>query len=149
MKKYVWFLLLILGLIGSACAETKYVLVRSELNVRAKPSLGSHIHGRLYTGDSVQVSKTYRGWLFLENLPSEEGCGWISEQYVVNEPVTQMDEVSATICGNGRVAIRNSVNGERTSWGHPGDTVYVYGTSDSWSVTDRGYIKTEYLILQR
>ena len=133
---------------STAFAETKYVLVQSELNVRAKPSLGSHIYGRLFTGDSVNVTRTYRDWCYLEGLPSEEGHGWISSKYIVNDPVTQMYETSAIIHANGRVAIRDSVNGKRISWVNPGDVVYVYGTSESWTVTDRGYVKTKYLIFQ-
>ena len=145
MKKYMALLLILTFVSGIALAETKYVLVQSELNVRAKPSLGSHIYGRLFTGDMVNVTRTYRDWCYLENLPSEEGHGWISSKYIVDDPVTQMCETPAVIQANGRVAIRDSVNGKRISWVNPGDIVYVYGTSDLWTVTDRGYVKTEYL----
>lgn len=142
-------LMLVITYVSSvALSETKYVLVQSELNVRARPSLGSSIYGRLFTGDIVQVTKIYRDWCYLEGLPSEEGCGWISAKYIVDEPVTEMNEDPAIIHANGRVAIRDSIDGKRISWAHPGDVVYVYGTSDSWTVTDRGYVKTEYLIFQ-
>lgn len=156
MKEYqAAILLLILLLIllpvmgaGLARAETMYVIVQDELNVRAKPSLGSRVHGRLFTGDQVEVVKTYNGWCYLEGLHSEEGVGWISGKYVVPDPVTEMYNATAVVTASGRVAIRDSVNGERISWAHPGDVVSVYGMSDSWSVTDRGYMKTEYLVLK-
>ena len=149
MKKYIILILTILCISGVSLADTKYVLVQSELNVRASPSLGSNIYGRLFTGDVIQVTKTYYGWCFLEGLPSEEGCGWVSSKYIVDETVTQMDNVPAVIHANGRVAIRDSVNGKRISWAHSGDVLYVYGTSDSWTVTDKGYVKTQYLIFEQ
>lgn len=148
MKKYILLLLIMVCVSTTAFSETKYVLVQSELNVRAKPSLGSAIYGRLFTGDSVNVTRTYRDWCYLEGIPSEEGHGWISSKYIIDDPVTQMCETLAVIQANGRVAIRDSVNGKRISWANPGDVVYVYGTSESWTVTDRGYIKTEYLKFQ-
>lgn len=148
MKKYITLLLILVCICNVSLAETKYVLVQSELNVRAGPSLGSQIYGRLFTGDAVQVTKTYRDWCYLEGLPSEEGHGWISSKYIVDDPVTEMDKVPATIQANGRVAIRDSVDGKRIAWAHPGDVAYVYGTSDLWAVTDRGYIKTEYLVFK-
>lgn len=146
MRKYVAILLFYLLMsVVTAKADERYVLVRSELNVRGKPSLGSEIHGRLFSGDCVEVSKTYHGWCFLEGLPSEEGCGWVSASYLVKEPVTQYDGIPAIISANGRVAARKSPDGDRKSWLHPGDQVLLYGMSDVWAVTDRGYIKTEYL----
>lgn len=148
MKKCIVFLLVFLCVFSVAIADEKYVLVQDELNVRSKASVGSRVLGRLFTGDKVNVTKSYRGWCFLEGLHSEEGCGWISEHYVTEDPVTQMDGTPAIICANGRVAFRSSIDGDRVSWAHPGDIVHVYGTSDSWSVTDRGYVKTEYLVFQ-
>ena len=145
MKKIVTLLLIFLCISNMALANTKYVLVQSELNVRAKPSLGSYIYGRLFTGDAVQVIRTYREWCYLEELYSDEGHGWVSAKYLVDEPVTEMYDTTAVINANGRVAIRDSVNGKRISWAHSGDVVCVYGTSESWTVTDRGYVKTEYL----
>ena len=148
MKKCIAIMFLLICICSITLADTKYVLVQTELNVRSKPSLGSNIYGRLFTGDIVQVTKTYHEWCYLEGLHSEEGCGWISSKYIVDDPVTQMNNVPAVIQANGRVAIRDSVNGKRISWVHSGDIVYVYGTSDSWTVTNRGYIKTQYLIFK-
>lgn len=152
MKKIIALILLLILLpilsIALARAETRYVLVQDELNVRARPSLGSHVHGRLFTGDSVEVSKTYNGWCYLEGLHSEEGVGWVSGKYVVSDPVTEMSDSVAVIQASGRVAIRDCVDGKRIAWAHPGDVVSVYGMSDSWSVTDRGYVKTEYLVFK-
>lgn len=149
MRKYlVIFLMFLCVSVATAKADTRYVLVRSELNVRGKASLGSEIHGRLFAGDRVNVARTYKDWCFLEDLPSEEGCGWVSSTYLVAEPVTQYDGNPAIISANGRVAVRKTINGERTQWVHPGDTVSVYAMSETWSVTDRGYIKTEYLRLK-
>ena len=144
----VLFVLIVSSVPRFAISELAYILVQSELNVRSRPSLGSTVFGRLFTGDSVQVTKKYREWLFLEGLPSEEGHGWVSSSYVVSDPVTQMDGEPAIIDANGRVAVRNSVDGKRIAWVYPGDIVHVYGISDSWTVTDRGYIKTEFLNLK-
>ena len=145
MKKCIIILLILMCISNVSLADTKYVIVQTELNVRSSPSLGSHIYGRLFTGDTVQVTKTYYGWSYLEGLNSEEGCGWISSKYIVDDPVIHMDNVPAVVHANGRVAIRDSVDGKRISWVHSGDVLYVCGTSDSWTVTNRGYIKTQYL----
>lgn len=149
MRKYVAILLFyILASIVTAKAQTCYVLVRDELNVRGKPSLGSEIHGRLFTGDVVEVTRKYKGWCFLEGLASEEGCGWVSAEYLVSEPVKECYAEPAIVVADGRVAARKSIDGERRSWLQPGEVVYVYGQSDLWSVTDRGYVRTEYLKIQ-
>lgn len=149
MRKYLAvFLIYLLISVVTAKAQTCYVLVQDELNVRGKPSLGSEIHGRLFTGDQVEVCKTYKDWCFLEGLPSEEGCGWVSANYLVKEPVTEYTEAIAVIAANGRVAVRKTVDGKRTQWVYPGDAVHVYGMSETWAVTDKGYIKSEYLRIQ-
>lgn len=148
MKKVALISFVLMCLSTASIADTRYILVQSELNVRSRPSLGSTVFGRLFTGDSVQVTKKYHEWLYLEGLPSEEGHGWVSSSYVVSDPVTQMDGEPAIIDANGRVAVRNSVDGKRIAWVYPGDVVHVYGISDSWTVTDRGYIKTEFLNLK-
>lgn len=152
MKKFhaAILLLILLPVVAASYvrAETMYVIVQDELNVRAKPSLGSHVYGRLFTGDQVEVVRTYNGWCFLEGLHSEEGVGWVSQKYIVSDPVTQMYESSAVVRASGRVAIRDCIDGKRIAWVHPGDVVSVYGMSDSWSVTDRGYIKTDFLVLK-
>ena len=139
-KKYFICLLMFLCMYSISLADTKYVLVQSELNVRSKPSLGSYIYGRLFTGETVNVTRTYRDWCYLEGLHSDEGNGWVNSKYLVNEPVTQMYDATAIIRANGRVAIRDSVDGKRISWAHPGDVVCVYGTSEFWTVTDKGYV---------
>ena len=148
MKKLTAILIGMLVLVCSTSkAEPRYVLVQSELNVRGRPSLGSEIHGRLFNGEQVEVARKYRDWCFLEGLYSEEGCGWVFGSYLVADPVVQYDAMPATVVANGRVAVRESVEGKRTQWVHPGDTVFVYGMSAEWSVTNRGYIKTEYLAI--
>ena len=144
MKKGVFLLLFFLLLWTNSKAETKYVLVQSELNVRSRASLGSEVRGRLYNGDEVKVTRTYRGWSFLEDLPSEEGFGWVSSGYLVDHPVEEVCK-QGVIAANGRVALRKTVSGDRKAWAYPGDVLTVYGKSDIWSVTDRGYIKTEFL----
>lgn len=114
MKKVVFFLLFILLMFAECKAATKYVLVQSELNVRSRPSLRGEIRGRLYIGDQVEVTKTYHDWAFLEGIPSEEGFGWVSSNYLVDNPVIEMN-CPAVVIANGRVALRKSVNGDRKS----------------------------------
>ena len=114
MKKAALISFILMCLSAVSLADTRYILVRSELNVRSRPSLGSTVFGRLFTGDSVQVTKKYHEWLYLEGLPSEEGHGWVSSSYVVSDPVTQMDGEPAIIDANGRVAVRNSVEDRKS-----------------------------------
>ena len=84
------------------------------------------------------------GWLHVVDLPAECDTGWISSRYIVyDEPQPVFCELE--IRAEGRVACRQWIGGKVIHWVHNGETVMVYYSSEEWSVTDMGYIKTEYL----
>lgn len=152
MKKLIAYLMVsvcLLSFMSSvANAETKvmYVLVRDELTVRSKASLGSDRIGYLFPGDPVEVTRNYRGWSHLDNLGCEEGSGWVSSNYLVDSEVTIFEDgLTAVIEANGRVAVRASVDGKRVGWLSPRDEVIVYAMCKDWAVTSEGYIKSEFL----
>ena len=50
-----------------------------------------------------------------------------------------------TIVAEGRVAARKWIEGPVARWIQPGETVTVFWMSSEWAVTDRGYIRSEYI----
>ena len=60
-------------------------------------------------------------------------------------PELVIDVYTMTVWSQGRVACRKWIGGPVRGWVYDGDTVLVYWKSKEWSVTDHGYIKSEYL----
>jgi len=56
--------------------DIRTVKVKTNLRVRATPSLLGAVIGRLYNGDSVKVLETKNGWCRIS-------VGWVSERYLV------------------------------------------------------------------
>ena len=113
------------------------------VNLREKPK--GAIFGGVCCGDDLLTDgKTKNGWLHVFDLAAEIDSGWISARYIVyDEPETVMRKMQ--IQAEGRVAARNWVDGKVIHWLHDGEKVEVYYSSYEWSVTDMGYIKTEFL----
>lgn len=132
---------------SSAAAETTVMYVccspDGSVNIRERPNIHSNISGRLYCGDSVEIVAYKNGWCKAADV-TEWGYGWIRADYLLPDPLTVSDTWT-TVEASGRVAIRCTPDGKRSSWAQPGDTVHVIMSSATWSLTDAGYIKTEYL----
>ena len=147
MKRIIAAAIFAVLLFSCAFAETAWVLCQpdSYVNIRQNPSSRSAIIGRYECGDEVEVSgKKKNGFMRCSGLSLEETDGWISAGYLVYskpEPVFQ----HVTVHSNGRVACRKTVDGSRRCWVKDGDIVKVFYRSDEWSVTDRGFIRTEYV----
>lgn len=147
MKRMVAILSILL-LLGTATAESSKVWVLcqpdSYVNIRARPSSGSQKEGYAICGDSFETDgKTRSGYTHVF-ASVEAGEGWISNGFIVwDEPEEVNTEM--TISSKGRVALRRSIGGNRRKWGHNDDKLKVYWVSDEWSVTDQGFIKTEFL----
>ena len=116
----------------------------SFVNIRAKPSTRSSAEGYLMCGDKVQFTgKTENG--FLHCICSNElGEGWVYCGYVVLDEPIEVNE-KRLIEANGRVACRRTITGNRRCWVVNGSEVNVYWESDEWSVTDKGFIMTEFI----
>lgn len=147
MKKLILMLILILS--ASFCyAETEcWILCQpdSYVNVRPNSNKKGQAEGYLLCGDKAATENATRnGYLFLTQVSTERGEGWVNSGYVVySKPVYLNKKVN--ICSKGRVACRRAIGGSRRCWAKDGDTVTVYYISDEWSITNKGFIKTEYL----
>ena len=87
------------------------------VNVRERASRKSDSFGRLDTGSAL---------------------------IVFEEPVS-MNGRKMVIRSNGRVACRKCIEGQRRCWAYDGDEVSVWYMADGWAVTNKGFIRTEFL----
>ncbi len=117
----------------------------SFVNIRAFPNGRSESVGRLDSGDSVYTDgNTKRGFLHVY-ASIEPGEGWVHKGYVVYDEPVKPEQQEYTVQSKGRVACRRSAGGTRRCWVRNGDPVRVYYISDEWSITNKGFIKTEFL----
>ena len=159
-RKAMIFMLALL--IGAAAGYMNYLFITAEadagtstawilcqpgdwVNVRRRASTRSESLGRLETGDTVRITgKTKDG--FAHALVSlEEAEGWVFGGYLVFDEPVPMDGRTATVRSSGRVACRKCVEGGRRCWVNDGDQVSVFYRTAEWCVTNKGFIKTEYL----
>lgn len=115
------------------------------VNARRKASTRSESLGRLEAGYPLRLTgKTKNGFAQVTGLSLEETEGWVYAGYIVfDEPV--WIGKTMTIRANGRVAARKCADGERRCWVTDGSTVTVYWMAGEWSVTSKGFIRTEYI----
>lgn len=117
----------------------------SEVLIRDKPKKRAEIVGAAASGSRMRTDYEERnGYLHLVDVNNETGDGWIYAGYIVYEE-PDATETEMLIDSRGRVACRRWIGGKRKSWAKPGSSVTVYMTADGWAVTDRGYIRCEYL----
>lgn len=150
MKKAVAIIILFAAILGviSASADGNMVFIlcnpESHVNVRKTPENDGIEIGRLDFGDGVQTDGRIRnGFLHVTGI-TEAGDGWIFTGYVVND---QPEKVNAwaTVTASGRVMAYRWINGRKNGWVKVCTDIRVLAISEEWSVTSRGYIRTEYL----
>lgn len=144
MKKVLAILLALFLLIGSAVADSLYILCQPDsfVNVRAFPRKGAEIAGRVELGDELETDGVRRnGYIHVCGF---EGGGWISTGFVTFTPVTVF-KAETQINAKGRVACRRSINGTRRKWLSDGQKVVIFAFSDDWAITNQGFIKVRYL----
>lgn len=117
----------------------------SYVNVREFAKKSDNEIGIMECGDAAYTDgRTKRGFLYLCGVNNELGYGWIHKGYVVySEPV--IITLETNIYADGRVACWRSIGGTRRCWAQPGDVIRVYAVSDEWSITNKGFVKTQYL----
>lgn len=134
----------------TAEAEYGWIMCRpgSEVNLRSDATTHSRTVGRIFFGDRVDIDRTYRGWVHSSSIVLEEEDCWISADYVVyDEPIGFPEGRKFTIRANGRVAAWKGLRcKERNCWLKPGDTVVVYAISEDFALTNKGYVRREYLV---
>ena len=123
----------------------------SYVNIRERPSTKAKIGGRLDFGDEVQVSELVEDrsgteWYRIEDV-TELGHGYVCASYLTTSKPERVDK-TATVSASGRVAVYRRVNGARKTWVKAGAQVRIRIQSDAWCLSDNGWIRSEYLILE-
>ena len=115
------------------------------VNVREWGSRSAVSLGRLEAGDDFRVTgRTRDGWAEAE-VSLEESTGWIFAGYIVFEEPVCWGGKAFPIASNGRVACRKHIGGDRVAWVVDGSTVQVFYAADGWAVTNRGWIRSEFI----
>lgn len=115
----------------------------SYVNARLNPKKRSMEIGRLECGDKIYTDgETKNGFLHCY-VGFEFGEGWVHKGYIVFDEPKVPYFVYTHIVSNGRVAARKTINGKRRCWLRDGQPIKVYMMSDEWSVTNKGFVKTE------
>lgn len=149
MRKALCLLAVVAVLTGTAMAggirEEVWVLCSPDGMVYVRSRPGGAVIGGATCGDVMWTDNRERnGFVHVTELAAETDEGWISTRYIVyDEPREVNGEMR--IRAEGRVACRKWIGGKVVRWAHSGDTVTVYWMSDEWAVTDRGYIRSEFL----
>ena len=117
----------------------------SYVTVRAGPGKNRMEIGGFDCGDHLWTDSTEKnGFIHVVDMNAEYEAGWISTRYIVFSEPHKVNAVMR-VKSNARVAIRKWIGGKVTGWLKNGDTVKVLWMSDSWAVTTRGYVMSQYL----
>ena len=146
MKRFLAVLFILAVLTSNAIADEYYVLCmpKSEVNVRLQPKK-SDIVACVVFGKIVESNgKKKNGYIHVEDLAAETTSGWIYSGYLVEDEPVQC-EFTARIVSNGRVAARKCVDGKIIKWLQDGSEVMVYAICAEWCVTDKGYVRREFV----
>lgn len=143
----IMFICFIMASISCFAEEVEYFTIcqpDSFVCVREHAKKASAESGYLMLGDRVvSDGKRKNGFIHVLGI-TEAGEGWVHSGFLIeDEPV--VDEVTARIISDGRVACRRSIGGTRRKWLKNGDEVVVYACGSEWSITDKGFIKSEFL----
>lgn len=121
------------------CNPDSFVCIRTGPS-KKKLAIGGVTCGTMLMTDSTEK----KGYLHVLDLAAEDDKGWVSNHYVVyDEPAEVMRE--GTIRSDGRVAVRKWVDGKTVKWLQNGSRIFVLWKSDTWSVTNCGYVRSEYI----
>lgn len=115
------------------------------VNVRERASRKSDSFGRLDTGSALRVTGETKDGFAKCEVALEQSQGWIYAGYIVFEEPVSMNGRKMVIRSNGRVACRKCIEGQRRCWAYDGDEVSVWYMADGWAVTNKGFIRTEFL----
>lgn len=134
--------------INDAHAETVtttgYIMCKSYVLIRMWPSRKSQEVGQLDPRDTVEIDgRTKDGYAHIV-APCD---GWVHAGYIVfSEP--KAVNATATVTARKRVACRKWIDGPNVDskpWLISGSEVRIYWMCDDWALTNRGYVKSEWL----
>lgn len=119
----------------------------SRVEIRAKPKKDGISEGWLECGDSFATDAvTENGWIHCYGVGDAEE-GWIYLGYVTTHKPEKVGERYVCVANN-RVACRKWMAGPQidgAEWMYNGQFCQVFVTDGEWSITSRGYIKSEWL----
>lgn len=144
MRRFIIIALAVLLVSTAAVADTVFVLCQpnSYVNLRQHPRKGAELAGYAELGDELETDGVKRnGFLHVLGLDAD---AWINAGFVTEYPVT-VETVFAQVESNGRVACRRAINGTRRKWLVNGTELTIYAYADDWTITNKGFIKTQYL----
>lgn len=125
--------------------EEVWVLCEPKGTVNIRSSPGGMVFGGTTCGAKMWTdNKQKAGFLHVLDLAAEQETGWISGRYIVYDEPHEVNAVMV-IDSDGRVACRKWIGGKVKGWLYDGDPVTVYWMSNTWAVTDKGYIMSEFL----
>ena len=136
--------------IGVAETTTFYALCRpgDYVHARKLPSRNSTSLGRFETGDEIQTDgKTKDGFVHVVNAPFEEKECWVHCGYIVFDRPEKMFGRTATVVCNGNLLVRQCVDGKVVKKLKNGTELQIFYWSGEWAVTNRGYVRTEFIEL--
>ena len=148
MRRITALLLAVILLFSTAVAESRWVLCSDYVNIRRSPYKESMEVGRLDAGDEFETDGKIRNGFIRVLGVGEDDDGWIFAGYTSEDRPENVD--GRYVCvAKVRAACRRWADGPRikgkTGWIYNGTNVRVYWMAGTWSVTSRGYIKTEWL----
>ena len=123
---------------------TEYILCKDYVIIRQWANRHATEVGQLDPGDEIEIDgKTKDGFAHIVS-PTD---GWVWAGNIVFSPVEKVDRL-AYVTARKRLAARRWVDGpnvESKPWLITGSEVRVYYMDSEWAVTNRGYLKVEYL----
>ena len=126
-----------------------YVICQPDdyVNVRMNPSRKSSVVGYVEAGDRFLTDgRKKNGYIRCYGI-GETGEGWIHCGYVVDDRPERVSG-TAVVVSNGRLAARKCIGGKTRKWLKNMDIVKIYWISDEWAITDKGFVKNNYLEME-
>lgn len=144
MKRFLIITVCLLLIVVTAAADTVFVICQPDsfVYLRMYPKRGAELAGYAYLGEALETDGARRnGFLHIQGLDAD---AWINTGFVTEYPVI-VETVKGRIDSKGRVACRRSIKGTRRKWLQNGAEVVIFARSDDWSITNQGFIQTQYL----
>ena len=135
---------------GYAFADEMYIMCDCEsfVNARNTPGKGGEIVGRYECGDVVQTDgRAKNGFIHVIDCSFEQSEAWVKAWYLSEY---QPHRVSmTTVVKRDRTIARNGIGGNAMRRLKAGTAVKILVYTPEWCLTDRGYIRTEFLGVNR